>query len=125
MGKDTKSWKNPYNQRWYYRHRDSVLSHQRKWRKEHPDNVKNVRLKNSFGITLDDYNKMFQNQRGCCLICGKHQSNLVRRLSVDHNHKTERIRGLLCSKCNCILGNCDEKIDILQSAVDYLRDFDE
>jgi len=44
--------------------------------------------------------KFFEKQKGCCAICGKHQSLFKRRLALDHNHKTGQLRGLLCFYCN-------------------------
>lgn len=79
------------------------------------------RLKRAHGIILSDYNKMFENQGGCCLICGKHQTDLNRPLCVDHNHKTGEIRDLLCSSCNSVLGYCYENIKILESAIKYIE----
>ena len=52
-------------------------------------------------LTITQYQKLFDAQNGCCAICGKHQSELKKTLSVDHNHKTGVIRGLLCNTCNC------------------------
>jgi len=61
---------------------------------------RNNTLKREFGITLNDYNKMFQEQQGCCKICNKHQSNFKKALHVDHDHITNKIRALLCVVCN-------------------------
>lgn len=49
------------------------------------------RLKNKYGLSVEVYNKKFNNQQGCCAICGIHQSELKRALDVDHNHNTEKI----------------------------------
>ncbi len=62
------------------------------------------RLKNLYGITVEDYNLMFVKQQGCCGICGVHQSNFKKALAVDHNHVTGTVRGLLCICCNTKLG---------------------
>lgn len=77
-------------------------------------------LKREYGITLDDYNKMFVLQEGCCAICGKHQSEFEQRLCVDHCHSTGIIRGLLCHKCNLALAGFNEDVDILQASIIYL-----
>ena len=66
--------------------------------------LRNSRLKCEYGITLEDYNKLFDEQNGCCAICGKHQSEFKRPLSVDHDHNTGKVRGLLCTPCNNGLG---------------------
>ncbi|HEX4851715.1 MAG TPA: endonuclease VII domain-containing protein, partial [Puia sp.] len=57
-------------------------------------------LRTLYGVTPEKYNELFEFQRGRCAICGKHQSELKRKLFVDHNHETGKVRGLLCFKCN-------------------------
>lgn len=57
-------------------------------------------LMRKYGITEAQYLKMFDKQQGCCAICGKHQSELKMRLDVDHDHKLNFVRGLLCRYCN-------------------------
>jgi len=70
---------------------------------------KNCVLKYKHGITLEQYDEMFKQQNGVCAIC-----SLVdvtgRRLAVDHDHKTGKIRGLLCTGCNTRLGTLENKI---------------
>ncbi len=54
--------------------------------------------------TSKDFEKeraeFYEKQKGCCAICGKHESLFKNRLNLDHNHKTLQIRGLLCYFCN-------------------------
>lgn len=57
-----------------------------------------------YKISPRQYEKFFEKQKGCCAICGRHQSEFKRILAVDHCHKTGKIRGLLCLKCNLNLG---------------------
>ena len=57
-----------------------------------------------YDLTFNQWQDLFNMQNGCCAICGKHQSKLKRRLDADHNHKTKKVRGLLCSQCNTHLG---------------------
>lgn len=68
-----------------------------------------------------DFNAMFEEQNGCCKICGLHQSDIGKTLSVDHNHETGQVRGLLCQRCNTVIGMARDNIDILNSAIDYLE----
>lgn len=84
---------------------------------------KEYHLKHYYGLTLEDYNKMFREQNGCCYICGIHQSELKKPLGVDHNHKTGRVRKLLCNKCNTVLGLVNENINILKFSIEYLNEF--
>lgn len=83
----------------------------------------NNSLKHKYGISIKQYNELFEEQNGCCAICGKHQTVLDRRLCVDHNHKTENIRGLLCQHCNSLLGFAFDNKEILEKAINYLNKF--
>lgn len=89
-----------------------------------PDYKRNNHLKYTYGITIDDYNKIFNMQNGRCAICKKHQSNLERPLFVDHNHTTGKIRGLLCPNCNRLIGWI-ESYNLLSSVTEYIRNYDE
>ena len=84
------------------------------------------KLKHKYGLTLGDYDRMFEQQNGVCAICGqpetkKHQSGAIIRLAVDHCHNTSEIRGLLCYKCNLLLGHAEDSIQVLKSAIKYLK----
>lgn len=79
-------------------------------------------LKNRYGITLDDYERMLKEQGSSCKLCGAHQSTLRRRLAVDHCHDTNRVRGLLCDDCNIALGKMKDNIETLYRAIDYLKE---
>lgn len=83
--------------------------------------AKNKQLRKRYGITLDQYNEMFNNQNGCCAICGKHQLNFKVSLCVDHCHLTGLVRGLLCSSCNRAIGYFQESLSNIENAVLYLK----
>lgn len=82
---------------------------------------RNRLLKNRFGISSEDYDVMFLNQRGLCKICGTHQSEVTRRFAVDHNHLTGEVRGLLCVPCNTAIGALRDSPELLEVAALYLR----
>lgn len=73
------------------------------------------------GVSIEEYNKMFESQGGRCSICGRHRDELNQELSIDHNHMTGKVRELLCVKCNSLLGYSCDSIDILRKAIDYLE----
>ena len=82
-------------------------------------------LRRKFGISLEDYESMLDEQHSRCLICGRHFSEVGGKgdgLVVDHCHKTGKIRGLLCSNCNTALGLLQEDPSSLRRAVAYLTD---
>ena len=81
-------------------------------------------LKRKYGLTLADYDRMFEAQGGVCAICGEARPE-ERTLHVDHDHATGVIRGLLCFRCNQAIGSLQEDYDIFQAAADYLDRDDE
>ncbi len=99
----------------------------KEYHKENKKSAKEYDLKKNFGITLDDYNLMYENQKGLCAICNKPEtvkqnfSEAMKMLAVDHCHKTGKIRALLCSKHNMALGLFMDDIDLLESALNYLK----
>jgi len=95
----------------------------RKWHKDNPDAARANALKFSFGITVEKYNEMFNAQEGRCAICGRHQTEFKKRLAVDHCHKTEKVRGLLCHGCNLGIGYLFDSEEILKAAFEYLHSF--
>ncbi len=92
------------------------------WRAANPKKVKEAYLKRKYGITLVDYEALLIKQGGGCAICGGPpggQSNGI-YYSVDHDHATNKIRGLLCHNHNTGLGLLGDDIVSLQKALDYL-----
>lgn len=74
----------------------------------------------NYGISLENYNELFDSQNGCCAICEIHQSDLGKSMHVDHDHKTGEIRGLLCQRCNQALGLFKDSPKIMLKAVEYV-----
>lgn len=74
-----------------------------------------------FGMTVEEWDKTVEQQRGKCLICRRDETSKRRsRLTVDHCHETNTFRGAICHSCNVMLGLCDENFIILQRAMKYL-----
>jgi len=91
------------------------------WRKNNPDNVRNIRLKTFYGISLEGYKQILEAQNHGCGICGKppHMNN--RSMPLDHCHQTRRIRGILCSACNTALGTFGDSVDGIKNVLSYLE----
>jgi len=83
-------------------------------------------LRATYNITNEQYDEMLLQQDNKCKICNKeermpHQStNKIKGLSVDHNHETGKIRGLLCANCNLMIGHAIESSCILRNGANYL-----
>lgn len=78
------------------------------------------RLKTKYGLSLADYEAMRARQQARCAICGREERTKARRLAVDHDHQTAKVRDLLCHHCNTGLGNFDDNPDLLEAAIAYL-----
>lgn len=83
-------------------------------------------LKRLYGISSDEYQRLFENQNGACAICTcperlRRKDGTPRNLHVDHDHKTGKIRGLLCHYCNTAIGAMRENEDLLLKAIAYLH----
>lgn len=106
--------------------RDAWLKHSRtakgratQQRYRQAGKAKGGALKRAYNLTLKQHKQMYVDQNGCCKICK--QSIPYDKIGVDHNHKTGKIRGLLCWHCNVFLGHLEKNFENLQSAIDYLK----
>ncbi|MFD1277484.1 endonuclease VII domain-containing protein [Streptomyces kaempferi] len=84
------------------------------------DRVFDQSLRRLYGITLVQYNEMLADQEHLCALCGE-KPETDRRMHVDHDHATGKIRALLCHHCNLLLGNAKDSIERLRQAVAYLE----
>ena len=109
----------------YAIHKEQIKKYQREYNSQAEKKLirKNAHLKYYYGITRSDYLELFRKQNGQCAICGVSHLELTKGLFVDHNHDTNVIRGLLCTKCNAALGSFDDDIQLLIKAMDYLKSF--
>ena len=96
---------------------------QRAWRRRNVEKRQLYDLRQiakRFGIEKAQYFAMVLAQNGVCRICGKHESITGRRLSVDHDHTSGRVRGLLCSNCNLGIGYFYDDPELLRRAAQYI-----
>jgi Recombination endonuclease VII len=85
------------------------------------------RYKKHYDLTISDYYLLFESQGWKCDICGKDGSDMAYTTSagdfkVDHNHETNRVRGILCDRCNRGLGYFKDNPDWLRRAADYVEE---
>lgn len=96
-------------------------------RRSSPEDKRNQHYQKEYGITTAHVELMLKSQNGVCKICKqpetvKDRSGKIRPLSVDHNHKTMKVRGLLCANCNWILGLLKDDIEISKAITTYLKE---
>ena len=97
------------------------LENQKEQHQKDPIRKREYILKNRYKLTIEDFNQMLNNQNRRCKICGTKTPRGKGAFHVDHNHKTNEIRGLLCNNCNRGLGYFNDNSFILFSAINYLR----
>ncbi len=132
-----------YSREWHHKNRERVLATQKRYREKNPEmkkkqlaqwratpsgkvSVRKEYLKRVFGLSLADYITMAVKQGGVCLICAqvetrKDRSGKVKPLSVDHDHLTGKVRGLLCDACNNAIGNLRDDPQIARAVARYLE----
>jgi hypothetical protein len=123
--------------------RPCAAERQREWRVANPGRIREhrqqhnerrkparpaQRIKQTYGITLEDYERILESQQGGCGICGGPRNGPGKRFHIDHDHTCcpwvgscgKCIRGLLCGNCNTMLGLAKEDPDRLRAAIAYL-----
>lgn len=114
------------DKRFYWRHREHLLAKGKASWNNDKRMHENCRLRRKYGITMEEFDRLVAIQRGVCACCGRPERALGRTgkpkpLSVDHNHTTNTVRGLLCSYCNVGIGHFGDDASILRQAADYLE----
>jgi hypothetical protein len=102
----------------YRENREKINRYHKEWTKDNKDIIRNGSYQRLYGISLDDYNEMLEEQNNSCYIC---EDDSQSPLFVDHCHSNGKVRGLLCKKCNSALSFFKEDPRILERAIDYLR----
>ena len=108
-----------YRQRW-----DGFNAEQRK--KHHayrqtPLYRRREHLKGRYGLTLEQWNAMFETQGRCCAICKAETSGWSRGWHTDHDHQTKKVRAILCHACNRLLGHVKDDVSRLRAFIEYLE----
>jgi hypothetical protein len=75
-----------------------------------------------YGITREQYRALWLAQKGVCAVCRKPERTARNRLlTIDHDHVTGQVRGLLCSQCNRAIGLLDDSPKVIEAAASYVR----
>jgi hypothetical protein len=121
---EVKARRRVIQKRYAKKHPERVAASNKAWRESNRVKVKeqlyNNWLKRNYGITRIEYEELLRSQDGRCAIC-RTLPTTQRRLAVDHDHDTGKIRGILCDQCNVGLGNFRESAAMLKAAAVYIR----
>lgn len=122
-----------YRREWARKNHDKILNQGREYQKNNREKLaarSRERYRNNkqkeldrirrkkYGITGEEFRAIIEKQGLKCPICTK---DITKNPSVDHNHKTGEIRGLICNKCNLAIGNAEDSPDRLRRMADYLE----
>lgn len=127
-------------QKWLRENRKKALATSQKWREnnterykaaakkikqKHAERYRGVHLTKYWpGVSWEEalalYEKLLESQNRCCAICKKHESHFKRKLHTDHNHKTGKVRGALCFRCNRLYVGI-HTLETAQKIVEYLK----
>jgi hypothetical protein len=129
----------------YWNNREKHLAYQKVYNAENKDAIREARRKRrrnmgeeerakmlakkridhlmrKYGLTSEDYDRMLQEQGGTCALCSRGPAQeRYKRLSIDHCHNTGKVRGLLCTPCNCAIGILGDTVEHVRQAVTYLE----
>jgi hypothetical protein len=116
-------------QKWLDSNYEKARDSQRKYKITNREKLKkdyrNWRLKNQYGLTEEDFKELLIKQNGVCAICGQSETKVqhgkIQPLTVDHNHETGKVRGLLCFNCNIAIGKLKDSVVLLEQAIEYLK----
>ncbi len=114
-----------YNKEWSKKNAKKKNVSSIKWAKNNPEKARFYHIKSKYNLTIDEYNAISARQDHVCAICFKPETSKdrygkLKPLSVDHNHETGKVRGLLCHKHNMAIGIFEDNIALLENAKQYL-----
>lgn len=127
--RDRREWRKDY----YLRNKETILAKRTVYRNKNREIINKKKrgaqpekrwaefIKGRYGITSEQYHEILASQGGGCAICGTTVCQTGRRLCVDHDHQTGKVRGILCTACNAVLGYSSDTPDILRRAIAYLN----
>ena len=114
------------DKKYYLDNRDKIAARKKVYIQDNKETIKSYSLQKQYGITLAEYDLMVLAQNGICAICGLGETAIdprtgqIKRLSVDHNHQTNKVRELLCTRCNTALGLLKDSPELCHLSELYL-----
>ena len=105
--------------------RENANKATKNWQQNNPERVRKAHVERTYGISWEEYTKMYENQGGACEVCRSPMSLYKGHTTfpvahVDHSHSTGKVRGLLCPKCNKGAGHFEDNIDLMYRIAEYL-----
>lgn len=96
----------------------------KRWADANKEKIQAKRRRQRYGLLQFEFDLMMKNQGNKCALCYEEFGLIYsQRPTVDHDHKTNKVRGILCDRCNRLLGGVNDDIKLLELAIEYLKRF--
>lgn len=118
-----KKCKNENYKKWIKENKQKVKDRKAKYHIKTKEYRRWYTIKLRYGLTKEEYEIILNSQNNKCAICKTEKSGHKNtdEMIVDHCHKTKKVRGLLCNRCNTLLGNVNESVEILKETIKYIK----
>ena len=118
-----------YQKQWNLKNKDRIKQDKQEYYAENKEAQRNRDLLSRYGISTSDYEEMLKEQNNSCACCGitvdtlltKYPKSFHGSLVVDHDHETGKVRELLCSKCNTLVGYLEKRKELIPKAYEYIN----
>ncbi len=124
--KKNKKERHAYRKKYFIQNKEIILKKQKEYYNKNKEKIKkqrkNYQTIRKYGITLKERDIMLQKQDNKCAIC-KNNTFTGYDWSIDHSHLDGKTRGILCNRCNSLLGMAKDNIKILENAISYLQKY--
>lgn len=111
-----------YSRQYYEDNKDRIAAYARDYARKNPEVNRRAQMKYRYGITWEQYEDLLLKQGFACAICRSvRPGGRGKRLHVDHDHGTGKVRGLLCWRCNSVIGRMNDSPTLLRCAAAYLE----
>lgn len=117
---------------WFRIHKPQKKLYDKNYRQKNQERIKmvikNCKMLKRYGIDLETFNNLYEQQNGQCCICADKMTMIKTEgkfVCIDHDHNTKKVRGLLCNSCNLMIGYASDNPKILQNAIKYLENKNE
>lgn len=110
-----------YQRAWYAANKAKAAGHAKTYRENNSEQVAASKRKKAYGISQEQYEAFLTEQNGRCAICTSEEPGGRGSWHVDHCHVSSKVRGLLCHRCNVMLGFARDNVVTLTNAIAYLE----
>lgn len=104
---------------YYQKNKEHIKEQHKEWHQKNKQYNKEYQYKKKYNLTLEEIDQILIIQNHKCAICGK--SLIETKRCTDHDHKTDKVRGILCTKCNLGLGHFNDDLDLLKKVIIYIE----